>query len=76
MATETNGSADGSPYILYHNYYSICSVMMRYLVRIKGEPKDAASKMNIEDKLINIFNEEQLSEEYLTQVNENGQVCS
>jgi hypothetical protein len=81
MAAQTsgspkNGSPDGTPYTLYHNYYSICSIMMRYLVRIRGEPKDAVSKMNIELRNIDIFKEEQFSEEYLTKVNPNGQVST
>ena len=71
---QPNESAVGTPYILYHNYYSICSIMMRYLVRIRGEPGDVASKMNIEIRDVDIFNEEQFSEEYLTKVNPNGQV--
>jgi len=48
--------------------------MMRYLVKVRGEPKDAASKMNVEEKLVDIFSEEQFSEFYLTKVNSNGQV--
>ena len=71
---ETNGDSNGTPYILYHNYYSICSIMMRYLVRIRGEPKDEGSRMNIETKVVDIFKEEQFSEDYLTKVNPNGQV--
>ena len=48
--------------------------MMRYLVRVKGEPRDEASRMTVLDKNVDIFKEEQFSEQYLTQVNPNGQV--
>lgn len=79
MAAETNGrmsNGNGSPtaYTLYHNYYSICSIMMRYLVRIRGEPKDDASAMDIEARNVDIFSEEQFSEEYLCRINPHGQV--
>lgn len=50
--------------------------MMRYLMRIRGEPVDEASRMLVEEKLIDIFNEEQLAEDYLLKVNRNGQVSS
>lgn len=76
MASETSGFSTGTRYILYHNTYSICSIMMRYLMRIRGEPVDEASRMLVEEKLIDIFNEEQLAEDYLLKVNRNGQVSS
>ena len=76
MASEANGNSKGTPYILYHNYYSICSIMMRYLMKVRGEPANAASRMDVKEELIDIFNEEQLSEEYLLKVNPNGQVGS
>ncbi|KIX05322.1 uncharacterized protein Z518_06194 [Rhinocladiella mackenziei CBS 650.93] len=74
MAPETNESPDGTPYTLYHNYYSICSIMMRYLMRIRGDPVDAAAQMNVAEQHVDIFNEEQFSEKYLLEVNPNGQV--
>lgn len=49
--------------------------MMRWLVDIRGDPKDEASRMDIGTKEIDIFNEEQFSEWYLCEVNRNGQVC-
>jgi len=74
MGSDTNANPDGTVYILYHNYYSICSIMMRYLMRIRGDPANSAVKMNVMEKNIDIFNEEQFSEEYLLKVNPNGQV--
>ena len=76
MTTTTSGSSEAMPYTLYHNPYSICSIQMRYLIRVKGEPEDSGSQMIIQDKLVDIFNEEQFSEEYLTRINPNGQVCN
>lgn len=66
--------ADGVPYTLYYNRFSICSIMMRWLVNIRGEPKDEASRMDISTKEVDIFHEEQFSEWYLCDVNPNGQV--
>jgi hypothetical protein len=48
--------------------------MIRYLLRIRGDARDAASSMNVTEEMIDIFNEEQLSEKYLLEVNPNGQV--
>ncbi|UKZ78733.1 hypothetical protein TrVFT333_006479 [Trichoderma virens FT-333] len=47
---------------------------MRWLVDIRGEPKDELSRMDIGLKEINIFQEEQFNEWYLCDVNKNGQV--
>jgi len=47
---------------------------MRWLCIIRGEPKDAASMMDITPKHVDIFAEEQFSEQYLCDVNPNGQV--
>ncbi len=69
-----NTSSNGVPYTLYYHRFSICSLMMRWLVDVRGEPKDEASRMDISTKEINIFNEEQFSESYLCDVNPNGQV--
>ncbi|ETI27195.1 hypothetical protein G647_09878 [Cladophialophora carrionii CBS 160.54] len=73
MASQTNGT-EGNPYTLYHHYYSLCSIMIRYLLRIRGDPQNAASAMNVTEEVIDIFKEEQLSEKYLLEVNPNGQV--
>jgi hypothetical protein len=64
----------GIPYTLYYSRYSICSLMMRWLCLVRGDPKDAASAMDITPKEIDIFGEEQFSEDYLCEVNPNGQV--
>ncbi len=66
--------SEGVAYTLYYNRFSICSIMMRWLVDIRGEPQDEASRMDIGLKEINIFAEEQFAEWYLCDVNPNGQV--
>ena len=61
-------------HILYHNYYSICSIMVRYTAAIRGAPKDPESEILIEEQAIDIFHEEQLSEHFLCEINPLGQV--
>ena len=74
-ASSSLAMAPASEYTLYHNYFSICSIMMRYVVAVRGEPVDAASSMGVvKEKMIDIFNEEQLQEDYLLHVNPRGQV--
>jgi hypothetical protein len=63
-----------STYILYYNPYSICSIQVNYTLELRGEPKDAASAMNIEKRVVNIFNQEQLTENFLCEINAEGQV--
>ena len=48
--------------------------MVRQTIGIRGEPKDEASKISIDEKVIEIFKEEQFSEQYLCEVNPEGQV--
>jgi hypothetical protein len=59
---------------LYHNYFSICSIMVRYTVAIRGAPKDTESEILIEEQAVDIFHEEQLSEHFLCDINPLGQV--
>ncbi|CAJ2500532.1 Uu.00g033850.m01.CDS01 [Anthostomella pinea] len=61
-------------YNLYHHPYSVCSIMVRYTLALAGEPRDTDSAMDIEEKVIDIFHNAQLDEEYLCNVNPKGQV--
>ncbi|KAH8683737.1 hypothetical protein BGZ61DRAFT_456240 [Ilyonectria robusta] len=61
-------------FTLYHNTYSVCSIMVRMTLAFRGAPKDDASAMDVEERIVDIFHEEQLSEEFLCTVNELGQV--
>lgn len=40
----------GCPTPFYYNRFSICSIMMRHLSAIRGDPKDAASAMDIAEQ--------------------------
>lgn len=61
-------------FILYHNYYSICSLMVRYSLALRGKPKDNSSEIMIEEKNVDILSGAQLSETYLCEINSKGQV--
>jgi hypothetical protein len=59
---------------LYHNTYSICSIMVRQTVAIRGQAKNADSEIMITEQVVDIFNEEQFSEHFLCEINPLGQV--
>ena len=61
-------------YTLLHNPFSICSLMVRYAIAVRGEPKDESSAMSITEQVVDLFHSEQLKEEYLCEVNPKGQV--
>ncbi|KAK2685464.1 hypothetical protein QWA68_015698 [Fusarium oxysporum] len=61
-------------FTLYHNNYSVCSIMVRMTLAFRGAPKDDASAMEVEERITDIFHEEQLSEEFLCTINALGQV--
>jgi hypothetical protein len=48
--------------------------MVRYTAAIRGASKDTESEILIEEQSIDIFNEEQLSEHFLCEINPLGQV--
>lgn len=48
--------------------------MVRYTIALQGSAKDPASEIPIQEQVVDIFNEEQLSEHFLCKVNPKGQV--
>ena len=64
------------PYTLYHNPYSICALMTRYTWAVRGDPRDAAAAMTVEENEVDIFHEAQLEEDFLCEINAEGQVGS
>jgi hypothetical protein len=77
LATRTTGphpkpimattQPNGSPpkYELYYNPFSICSLMVLYTLRLKGQPKSPADEVEPEECLIDIYAGEQMTEKYL-----------
>ena len=59
---------------LYHNTYSICSIMVRQTLAIRGRPGENYPKLSIKEVVVDIFNEEQFSEHFLSDINALGQV--
>lgn len=48
--------------------------MALYTVALRGQPKDLESEMHIQRRVVDIFHEEQLEEDFLLNVNDHGQV--
>lgn len=59
---------------LYHNPWSVCSIMVRQTIAIRGLPQNAASELSIKEEVVDIFHGEQLTERYLCEINPEGQV--
>jgi len=57
------------PHTLYHNKWSVCSMMVRYTFALRGPPQDASSQILIREQDVDIFHEEQLSEQFLCEIN-------
>lgn len=65
-----------TPYTLYHHRYSICSIMVRLTLAMRGTPKDGQG-VHIEESEVDIIEKrEQLSEKFLCEINPKGQVCA
>jgi hypothetical protein len=71
MATRTTQE---TPFDLYVNAYSICSIMVRYTLAIRGIGLDVSTQMVVEEREVNIFEGEQMEEAFLCDVNPKGQV--
>jgi hypothetical protein len=59
---------DDNQSILYHNAYSICSLMVRYTLALKGPPKDEHSTLNVREVSVDLFKGEHLTEEFLCDI--------
>ncbi len=58
--------ADEAPkYDLYYNPFSICSLMVLLTLRLKGTPRAPSDAVDPEERFINIYSGEQMTEKYL-----------
>jgi glutathione S-transferase len=64
--------AQTGPYTLYCFPFSAYSIIVRYAFALRGEPKEQS--IEIEEHLINLHKDEEVTEWYLTKVNSKGQV--
>jgi hypothetical protein len=76
MATKSASNDQNTPYVLYHNTYSICSLMVRYTLAVRGTPHSPAAAMTVDEQMVDIFHEAQLDEDFLLNVNPKGQVST
>lgn len=49
--------------------------MVRYTIALRGSPRDSKSDIHIHECPVDIFREDQLSEDFLCNINAKGQVC-
>ena len=61
-------------YTLYYFQWSLFSTVARYTIALRGEPSSPALAMNIEEKVIDLYKAENISEWYLVNINPKGQV--
>lgn len=60
--------------ILYHDINSICSIMVRYTFAVRGKAADGDAGLRLAEEPIDIKRGEQLTEHYMCEINQNGQV--
>lgn len=66
--------APEATYILYHDPVSICSVMVRYTLALRGKAKDEDASLHVQERLCSLKNRDHLTEEFLCDVNPKGEV--
>jgi hypothetical protein len=66
--------AGEQPCILYHHPQSICSLMVRYTFALAGAPVPGDLPISLKLQEVDIFQNEQLEEFYLCNINPKGQV--
>ena len=76
MANKSVSNAQDAPYTLYHHPYSICSLMVRYTLAVKGAPHSPAEMMVVKEQEVDIFKGAQLDEHFLLEINPQGQVST
>ena len=59
---------------LYYNHYSICALMTRLTYRYRGKPAAPERAIVVDEKDVNIFVGDQLSEHFLCDLNPKGEV--
>jgi hypothetical protein len=63
-----------SSYTLYHFPFSLFSIMVRYAIALGQASHEAG--LRIEEKIVDLHRDENLSEWYLTEINPKGQVSN
>ena len=61
-------------YTLYYYPFSLYSLYVRYAIVLRGEPRTPGSVMTIEERLVDLQEEQQLEGDYLLKINPLGQV--
>ena len=73
MAAEAMPKAE-KHYTLYYYPFSLYSLYVRYAIALRGEPSTPSAAMDIEERLLDLGEEQQLEEDYLLKINPSGKV--
>ena len=65
-----------APFLLYYHPYSVCSLMVLYTLALKGTATSLENEIDVEAKVLDIFHQKQLDEDFLCNINKYGQVCA
>ena len=68
------GTLESSHHKIYYHRYSICSLMVRYMLALRGHPKPSSSDILVDLHEVDIFHGAQLEEHFLLDINPKGQV--
>lgn len=60
--------------LLYHNFYSLYSIMVRYTYALRGAPADPDAEIVLREEIRSIKAGELLTEHFLCNVNSHGEV--
>jgi hypothetical protein len=66
MASTSVSNGQDAPYVLYHNIWSICSIMVRYTLTVRGAPRNPAAAMMVEEQDVDINNRAQMEDRLST----------
>lgn len=72
-ASQDSSAQSGTQCTFYYNPFSICSLMVRFTLALKGRAKSQDTALHVEEHLVDIYTDEQLQEWFLC-VNPKGQV--
>lgn len=56
MASTSVSNGQDAPYVLYHNIWSICSIMVRYTLAVRGALRNSAEANPIQEHEVEIYN--------------------
>lgn len=63
--------------VLYTNHYSLCSIMTRFTIALRGKVGPNSVPITVEEREVDIIHRmEQMEEQFMLEVNSKGQVLN